>query len=292
MSVRERDPLTGHETTGHEWNGITELNTRVPRVIWWAVGITHVWALIYWVLMPAWPLVTTYTRGLLGYDDQERVERQVAVANAVRADWSKALATLPADEVRQDAALMSHVARTAPSLFGDNCAGCHGADAAGGPGFPSLVDDTWLWGGDADTIMETLRVGINAPHPDSRWAQMPAFGESDILTRPQVRTVVDYVQTLSGLETDTAQERLVEGETLFAENCASCHGDDAAGNRDLGAPNLTDEAWVYGGDDAVMFETIHNGRQGWMPAWEGRLTTAERMMLTLYIQDLGEEAGR
>ncbi|MCQ0972211.1 cytochrome-c oxidase, cbb3-type subunit III [Paracoccus sp. TK19116] len=289
MSVRERDPLTGHETTGHEWNGITELNTRVPRAIWWAVGITHIWALVYWVLMPAWPLVTTYTKGLLDYDDQERVERDVTEANAERATWAQALSTRAADEIRNDAALMEHVRRTAPSLFGDNCAACHGSDAAGGPGFPNLVDDAWLWGGDAETIMETLRVGINSPHPETRFAQMLAFGETGILSRPQIRTVVDYVQSLSGLETRATPARLSEGEAIFAENCASCHGDDATGSQEIGAPNLTDDAWIYGGGDAVMFETINEGRQGWMPAWEERLTIADRMALTLYLQDLGAE---
>lgn len=292
MSVKERDPLTGHQTTGHEWNGITELNTRVPRAVWFFIAVTHIWALVYWVLMPAWPLVTTYTKGLLGYDDRTRVERQLMAANAQRADWTQALATLPAEDIRQDPALMARVAQTAPALFGDNCAACHGTNAAGGPGFPSLVDDAWLWGGDTATIMETLRVGINAPHPDSRSSQMLAFGETGILTRPQIRTVVNYVQSLSGRETQADAQQLAEGATIFAENCASCHGENAMGNQDIGAPNLTDDFWIYGGDDAAMFTTIDLGRQGWMPAWEGRLTTAERMALTIYIQDLGAEQGR
>lgn len=292
MSVKQRDPLTGHQTTGHEWNGITELNTRVPLAVWWALGITHVWALVYWVLMPAWPLITTYSKGLLGYDDQERIERQIIAADAERASWTQALSTLSAEEIRQDAALMSRVAQTAPALFGDNCAGCHGSDAAGGPGFPSLVDEAWLWGGDAETIMETLRVGINAPHPDTRWAQMPAFGDTGILTRPQIRTVVDYVQSLSGSDSKVTPARLEEGETIFAENCASCHGENGGGMQEMGAPDLTDSFWIYGGDDASMFTTINLGRQGWMPAWDDRLTVADRMALTLYIQDLGREAGK
>tara|TARA_R110002033_G_scaffold50832_1_gene97957 strand:- start:658 stop:1536 length:879 start_codon:yes stop_codon:yes gene_type:complete len=291
MSVKERDPLTGHETTGHEWNGITELNTRVPRAVWFFIAVTHIWALVYWVLMPAWPFVTTYTKGLLGYDDRERIEQQVLTADAEQAEWTRALATLPVEEIRQDAVLMARVEQTAPALYGDSCAACHGSDAAGGPGFPSLVDGAWLWGGDAGTIMETLRVGINAPHPESRWAQMLAFGETGILTRPQIRTVVDYVQSLSGLDTEAAPDRLAEGETIFAENCASCHGENAKGIQELGAPNLTDDFWIYGGDDASMFTTINLGRQGWMPAWEDRLTVAERMALTLYIQDLGAEQG-
>lgn len=289
MSVKDRDPLTGHQTTGHEWNGITELNTRVPRAVWFFIIVTHVWALIYWVLMPAWPLLNTYTKGLLGADQQDRVEQQVSAANADRADWTSQLATLPAEEIRANPVLMAHVARTAPALFGDNCAACHGAKANGGPGFPSLVDEAWLWGGDAETIMETLRVGINAPHPETRYAQMLAFGENGILDRNEIRTVIDYVQSLSGLETKAGEDRLAEGATLFAENCASCHGENAQGMQDIGAPNLTDLGWIYGGDDQTMFETIYAGRQGWMPAWEDRLTVPDRMMLTLYIQELAQE---
>ncbi|WP_299655748.1 cytochrome-c oxidase, cbb3-type subunit III [uncultured Jannaschia sp.] len=290
MSVKERDPLTGHETTGHEWNGITELNTRVPRVIWWAIGISHVWALVYWVLMPAWPLVHTYTKGLLGYDQQLVVDDRVARAYRELETWRAPLTELPAHQIREIPEIMAHVNATAPALFGDYCAGCHGTEGAGGPGFPSLVDDAWLWGGDAETIMETLRVGINAPHPESRIAQMLAFGALDILTRPQIRAVVDYVQSLSGLETEATPEVLAEGEAIFAENCVSCHGEDARGIRDLGAPDLTDDTWIYGGDDATMFTTVNLGRQGWMPSFEMRLSAAQRMMLTLYLQDLAAEA--
>ncbi len=290
MSVKERDPLTGHETTGHEWDGITELNTRVPRAVWFFVAVTHIWALVYWVLMPSWPLVTTYWKGLLGYDQAIVVEEQVAKAYRDIEIWRAPLGELSAEEIREIPELMAHVERTAPTLFGDNCAACHGTDLAGAPGYPSLIDDAWLWGNDTDTILETLRVGINAPHPDTRFAQMLAFGETSILSVPDIRRVVDYVQSLSGLETDIPAERLAQGQTIFADNCTSCHGDDARGIQDLGAPNLTDDAWVYGGDDATMFKTIYDGRQGWMPAWEDRLTEADRMMLTLYIQNRAAEA--
>ncbi|MEX3314160.1 cytochrome-c oxidase, cbb3-type subunit III [Sulfitobacter sp. PS-8MA] len=289
MSVKERDPLTGHETTGHEWDGITELNTRVPRAVWFFVAVTHLWALVYWVFMPSWPLINTYWKGLLNYDQAVVVEEKVAKAYRELDTWRAPLAELSAEEIREIPELMAHVERTAPTLFGDNCAACHGTDLAGAPGYPSLVDDAWLWGGDSETIMETLRVGINAPHPETRFAQMLAFGRDGMLSRPQIRTVVDYVQSLSGLEQDLPAARLQEGATIFAENCASCHGENAEGIQDMGAPNLTDAAWIYGGDDAAMFETIHDGRQGWMPAWEGRLTKADRMMLTLYIQSRAAE---
>ena len=287
MSVRQRDPLTGHATTGHEWNGITELNTRVPRAVWWAIGITHVWALIYWIMMPSWPLVTTYTKGVLGLNQQERVDEQIDEAQLARGAWSSALEELPIETIRADPALMRVVNETAPALFGDNCAACHGANAAGGPGFPSLIDNDWLWGGNADTIVETLRVGINAAHPETRVSQMLAFGRDGILTSDQVRTVVAYVRSLSAAE--APEEVRAAGVQIFADNCASCHGEDAQGSVELGAPNLTDALWLYGGSDAAVFETVFSGRHGWMPAWENRLGLGERKMLTIYILDRAGE---
>lgn len=288
MSVKERDPLTGHQTTGHEWNGITELNTRVPRAIWWFILVTHLYALIAWVLLPAWPGINSYTKGILGIDQRDRVERQVADMREARAVWRDQLVALPVEEIRADPALAALVAETGPALFGDNCAACHGARGQGGPGYPSLVDDAWLWGGDPEAVLETLRVGINADHPDTRFAQMLSF--DGILSRDEIRTVAAYVQSLSGIETGADPDRLAEGQVLFMDNCASCHGDEATGDTDLGAPNLTDDHWIYGGDDAAIFTTILRGREGWMPAWESRLELADRKLLTAYLQDLKEAA--
>jgi cytochrome c oxidase cbb3-type subunit 3 len=287
MSVKDRDPLTGHQTTGHEWNGITELNTRVPRAVWFFIIVTHIWALVMWVLLPSWPLVTTYTKGILGLDQRVEVEEKVIAANVERAEWVDRIAAMPSGEILDDPELVARVNGTANQLFGDNCAGCHGRSAAGGPGFPSLIDDAWLWGGDTDTIMETLRVGINATHPDTRWAQMLAFGRDGMLPREEIRTVVDYVQSLSG--TEAPADRIAAGAEIFANNCASCHGDNGAGITDIGAPNLIDDFWIYGGDDEAMFATIWDGRQGWMPSWESRMTETERKILAVYLQGFRQE---
>ncbi len=286
MSVRERDPLTGHETTGHEWDGITELNTRVPRAVWWFIGITHLWALLVWILMPTWPLINSYTKGVLGIDQQERVEKKVRQLRLARADWVEAIEAQSFDEIRADPRLMQIVSKTGPVLFADNCSGCHGARAQGGPGFPSLTDLAWLWGAEDETIMETLRVGINAPHPETRVSQMMAFGSDAILTREEVRTVVDYIMSLSDAETGVDPVRLAAGAGIFAENCAACHGEDAKGLKEMGAPDLTDDFWLYGGDADSLFHTVHNGRQGWMPAWEDRMSLADRKIMTLYLQQL------
>ena len=283
MAVEERDPLTGHATTGHDWNGIKELNTRVPRAIWWAIGITHVWALVMWVLLPTWPLGDTYTKGILGVNQKELVAGEIEAGRRYREHWEANLSLASLDEIRATPSLMDVVAATGPALWGDNCAVCHGLAGVGGPGFPNLVDDEWLWGGDDETVQESIRVGINAAHPESRFAQMPAF--EGVLSRDQIRTVAAHVRSLSGLAPATA-----EGETLFLENCASCHGEDAMGMDELGAPNLTDAFWIYGSAPEVLFETIHGGRQGWMPSWEGRLEEAERKIITLYLLDVLAEA--
>ncbi len=288
MSVKERDPLTGHQTTGHEWDGITELNTRVPPAIWWFIGITHLWALLLWILLPAWPLVHTYTKGVLGIDQQERVEKDVRALRLARADWVDAIEQQSFDEIRADPRLMHIVSETGPVLFADNCSGCHGTNAQGGPGFPSLTDLAWLWGGEEDTIMETLRVGINSPHPETRVSQMLAFGREGILASADIRAVVAYVMSLSGAEVDPEQR--AAGAQIFADNCAACHGEDAKGLREMGAPDLTDTFWLYGGDAESIFHTVHNGRQGWMPAWEDRMSLADRKILTLYLQQLAQKA--
>lgn len=290
MSQKERDPLTGHQTTGHEWNGITELNTRVPRIVWISIAVTTLCSLVMWILLPAWPSVNSYTKGVLGVDQHDEVEQSVELAEISRADWMGRIAVMSVADIQNDPELLQRATSTAGQIFGDNCAGCHGQNAAGGPGFPSLIDDAWLWGGDPDTIMETLRVGINSPHRDTRWAQMLAFGSDEILEGREIGIVVDYARSLSGHE--ISPDRASEGAEIFANNCASCHGDDGAGVTDIGAPNLTDDFWIYGGDRTAVTETIRNGRQGWMPTFEGRLSETERKILTVYLLDLAQEASQ
>ncbi|WP_347140437.1 cytochrome-c oxidase, cbb3-type subunit III [Paracoccus sp. SSK6] len=285
MSVEERDPLTGHQTTGHEWNGITELNTRVPRAVWWAIGITHVWALIIWILLPSWPLVTTYTKGLLGVNQRELVQGEIQAGQRYRAYWETNLSAASLDEIRVEQALMDVVVASAPTLWGDNCAACHGMLGVGGPGFPNLTDASWLWGGSDEAVLESIRVGINATHPDTRVSEMLAFGDLGVLTRDQIRTVTAYVQSLSGLA-DPGPEVRAEGQTIFEENCASCHGEEATGMDEIGSPDLTDDFWIYGGSDEAIFTSIHDGRRGWMPAWEGRLSEAQNKILALYLLDI------
>ena len=289
MGPAKHDPVTGRMTTGHEWNGIEELDTPVPRVVLFFLAVTALFALGYWVLMPAWPLGWTYTRGLLGIDQRVVVARQVEDAAAARATWSGRIATEDLAELAADEALMRHVRETGRTLFADNCAVCHGSSGAGGPGVPSLVAGGRLWGGDPETLAETIRVGINSTHDETRVSQMMAFGRMGMLDRDETRSVAAYVRSLSGqvpIEADWAG--VGAGREIFAENCASCHGDDGTGIAEVGAPDLTDDVWIYGGDAQSVYTSIHGGRQGHMPHWEGRLSAADIRLLALYVGALGE----
>ncbi|HLT01094.1 MAG TPA: cytochrome-c oxidase, cbb3-type subunit III [Geminicoccaceae bacterium] len=289
MAVAERDPHTGHMTTGHEWNGIKELNTPVPRAVYVFLAATVLVSVVCWLLLPAWPLGVTYTKGLLGIDQRTSVEASLRRAQAERAPWSERIAAASFQEIQADPALMQTVRETGRALFGDNCAVCHGVDGRGGPGFPNLTDTAWLWGGEPEAVAETVRVGINSGHDEARVAQMPAFGRDQMLERSDIAKVVTYVQSLSdpAVATATNAEDIGAGREIFAENCANCHGEEAKGGTAFGAPNLTDDFWIYGGDRQSIWTTVYYGRQGHMPHWEQRLGPTERKILTLYVLDLG-----
>lgn len=290
MAVEERDPHTGYLTTGHEWNGIKELNTPVPRAVYFFLITTALFAIVYWILMPAWPLGLNYTKGLLGIDQREDVSRSLQEAALDRSVWTKRVETADFATIRTDPALMKVVTGAGRTLFGDNCAACHGRDAKGGKNYPNLTTSAWLWGGDADKIFQTIGVGVNSAHRDTRTSQMPAFGQ--ILKRKDVEDVVAFVRSLSGLpkgQGETA-EAISAGKAVFATNCASCHGEKGLGNQEVGAPNLTDQIWIYGSDPDSIYTTVWSGRQGFMPSWEGRLTPLERKILTLYLISLRGEA--
>lgn len=283
MAVGERDPHSGHMTTGHEWNGIKELNTPVPRPVWIFLVLAALFAIGYWLLMPAWPLGSTYTKGLLDKTDERDVAERVEQAARSRSAWTGKIAAAGYPEIVADPELMGFVRQSGPRLFGDNCAACHGADAAGGKGFPNLTDGKWLWGGSPDAIEQTIRAGINSPEKDTRVSQMMAFGHDGILQPAEVTRVVHYVRSLS--RPSAAGSPDAAGAAIFAANCASCHGPEGRGSQTVGAPDLTDSDWIYGGDFDSVFASVHGGRQGEMPAWRHRLSPVEQKILTLYILD-------
>jgi cytochrome c oxidase cbb3-type subunit 3 len=286
MPIGELDPHSGVRTTGHEWSGITELDNPIPLVVMLAYALTLAIALLMWILYPAWPLVTTYSPGVLGWSQQEQLESQLQDVARENAAWSDRIMAMDLTSISRDAELREFALRRGARLFGDNCSVCHGRVGQGAPGFPNLTDDSWIWGGALEQIHETVRVGINTNHEETRYSEMPAFGKDKVLERPDIKAVVAYVRTLSGIQT---QEDLDTegGRTIFAENCADCHGEDGRGNAEVGAPNLTDGVWIYESGRGAVFEIVFNGRQGHMPYWSDRLDAVQMKVLAIYVSSLG-----
>jgi cytochrome c oxidase cbb3-type subunit 3 len=286
VDQQERDSYTGYLTTGHEWNGIKELNTPVPRAVYFFLALSVLFSVAYWILMPAWPMGVTYTKGLLGVDQRTTVAAALSEAAIDRSPWTKKIEMESFAAIQSDPKLMEIVRNTGRTLFGDNCAACHGHDAKGGSGYPNLTTSSWLWGGKPEDIFNTIRVGINSAHKDTHVSQMPAFGRDQMLPRADVMKVASFVYSLANPDEKTIDPKTVEaGRAIFAANCVSCHGDDAKGNPELGAPDLTDKSSIYGGNLEAIDTSVWGGRQGLMPTWEGRLSELDRKILTLYLLD-------
>jgi len=280
------DPVTGKTTTGHSWDGIRELNTPLPR--WWVLTFYAciIWAVGYWIVYPAWPLLWSHTTGIANYSSRADVAVELANLEKLRGDRMVSLGAAPLAEIEKDPALLALARARGKTVFGDNCAPCHGSGAAGAKGYPNLNDDDWVWGGSLDQIQKTIQFGVRSGHAEGHEGAMLAFGRDGMLKRPEIATVANFVRSLSGLPTAAGYDAAA-GQKLFADNCASCHGDAGRGNVEMGAPNLTDGIWLYGSDQATIVETITNGRTGVMPAWVGRLDPATIKALTVYVHSLG-----
>lgn len=280
------DHVSGRSTTGHEWDGIKELNTPLPR--WWVITfyLTIVWAAGYWIVYPAWPLLWSHTTGIWNYSSRAEVATELANLEKIRGDKMVALGNAPLEEIEKNPALLALARARGKTVFGDNCAPCHGSGGAGAKGYPNLNDDEWLWGGSLDQIMQTIQFGARSGHSKAHEGAMLAFGKDGILKKDEIVTVANYVRSLSSLPTAAGNDAAA-GAKIFADNCASCHGDNGKGNQELGAPNLTDKIWLYGSDEATLIETISNGRAGVMPAWVGRLDPSTIKALTVYVHSLG-----
>ena len=282
----ETDHVTGTATTGHEWDGIKELNTPLPR--WWVLTFYAciVWAIGYWIVYPAWPLLWSNTTGILGYSSRADLAVELASLEKIRGDKMVALAAAPLAEIEKDPALLALARARGKTVFGDNCAPCHGSGGAGAKGYPNLNDDDWLWGGSLDQIMQTIQFGARSGHAKTHESAMLAFGKEGVLKNEQIVTVAKHVRSLSGLSAGPGYDKAA-GAKIFADNCTACHGEYAKGNQELGAPDLTDKIWLYGSDEATLVETISNGRAGVMPAWVGRLDPTTIKALAVYVHSLG-----
>ncbi|MBS0248631.1 MAG: cytochrome-c oxidase, cbb3-type subunit III [Proteobacteria bacterium] len=278
------DTLTGTATTGHEWDGLRELNTPLPRWWLWLFYLTIVWAIGYWIVYPAWPLIHNSTQGLFGYHSRNAVVEDLKELHAQRGPMMAKLASASTAEILADPQLLDFARAQGRVAFADNCAPCHGAGGGGAKGYPNLNDDDWLWGGKITDIEQTIRFGARSGNDKGRQGNMPPF--AGVLKPAEVSNVADYVRSLSGLPTEPGAD-LAAGKKLFADNCAVCHGENAKGNRELGSANLTDKIWLYGSDKATIVEGIEKGHGGVMPTWEGRLSEPVIKSLAVYVYSFG-----
>ncbi len=273
-------------TTGHEWDGIQEYDNPMPRWWLWTFYACILWGIGYVIAYPAWPGITSATAGILGYSTRAEVAEAIAEVDRRNEAINAKLATTDLTAISEDAELNGYAVSAGAAVFKTWCAQCHGSGAAGAKGYPNLLDNDWLWGGDIEAIHETITFGIRNEDNDlARYSEMPAFGRDELLEDDQIDQVVNFVMSLSG---DPISATLVtEGAVVFEENCAACHGDNGAGDQSQGAPNLADAIWLFGGSYDEIRETVYNAQFGVMPNWDTRLTEAQIRAVSTYVHQLG-----
>ena len=281
------DAHTGTPTTGHEWDGIQELNTPLPRWWLWTFYACIAWAFCYWIAYPAWPLINGATSGVLGWHSRDAITEDIAELQTIRGPMTAKLAAASLDDIEKTPELLSFARAEGAAVFANNCAPCHGAGAQGSKGYPNLNADRWLWGGKLDEIATTITHGARWDADSKTHASlMPAFGHDGILKPDEVDATANFVRSLSGLPTDPGAD-LEKGKKVFADNCSPCHGTDGKGNQDFGAPNLTTKVWLYGSDKKAIVERITYGGGGIMPAWEDKLDPTAIKAVAVYVHTLG-----
>jgi cytochrome c oxidase cbb3-type subunit III len=285
MTDKHIDEPTNTETTGHEWDGIKELNTPLPRWWLWTFYACIVWAIAYTVAFPAWPLISSATTGVLGYSSRANLDADLAAAKVAQGSMLTRVAETPVADILSDADLTRFASAGGKSLFKVYCSQCHGTGATGSEGYPNLNDDEWIWGGSIDQIHATITHGARSPvDADTHYNFMPNFLADGMLTTEQIDTVAKQVASLSGVEGGVASP---EGEQIFAENCAACHGEGGEGLVDVGGPSLNYQIWLYQGTLTALKAQIAAPRHGVMPAWGERLGDAAVKELAVYVHGLG-----
>jgi cytochrome c oxidase cbb3-type subunit 3 len=285
MSDKPIDKLSGVETTGHEWDGIRELNNPLPRWWLWTFYGCIVFALGYTVVFPAWPMLSSATTGLLGYSSRADLDADLAAAKLAQGDRLEAVAATPVADILKDDSLTRFARAGGQSLYKVYCSQCHGTGATGSAGYPNLNDDEWVWGGTIEQIYTTITHGARSPtDADTHYNVMPNFGADGVLGAEDIDRVAKQVASFSGIEGGAASP---EGQQLFADNCASCHGETGAGLVDAGGPSLNDQIWLYGGTLEAIRAQINQPRHGVMPAWGARLGDTAVKQLAVYVHGLG-----
>jgi cytochrome c oxidase cbb3-type subunit 3 len=282
---KEIDAHTGVETTGHEWDGIKELNKPLPRWWIWTFYASIVWSIGYWIVYPAWPTLDGYTKGIWNYSQRAVVAAEGEAARAAQGATRKAIETTPLADIRKNPDLLRFAMAAGNASFQTNCAACHGRGGQGFVGYPNLNDDDWLWGGTVEEIHKTILYGVRSEHKETRSSAMPRFGLDNILKDNEIDDAAEYVLSLS--KRSTSPKGVENGAKIFKEQCASCHGPDGKGMLEQGSPNLTDGIWLYGGSKNAIMDSIRTGRGGQMPWWVGRLDPVTIKSLAVYVHSLG-----
>ncbi|KIL98054.1 Cytochrome c oxidase subunit CcoP [Paramagnetospirillum magnetotacticum MS-1] len=283
MATIEKDSVSGQNTTGHEWDGIKELNTPLPK--WWVYVFwaTVVWAVGYWVAYPAWPLANGFTKGLLGYSSRGELDNELAAQKKSRSAWLSKIEASDVAVIEKDKDLLRYAMAGGKIAFNENCGACHGVGGVGAYGYPTLADDEWLWGGTLADIEQTIKFGVRNANANSRQSEMPKFGVDGVLKPEQISSVADYVLSLAS----KAPAKGSAGETVYAENCAVCHAEDGSGMAAVGAPALNNQIWLYKGTKDAIVAQVTKPKHGSMPAWSERLDASTIKMLAVYVHNLG-----
>ncbi|MDX1948903.1 MAG: cytochrome-c oxidase, cbb3-type subunit III [Rickettsiales bacterium] len=286
---KEIDKHSGVETTGHEWDGLKELNNPMPR--WWLIVfiVTIVWGVGYWIVYPSWPTIKDATIGTFGWTQYKKLaDEQKEITDRKKKYLSK-VEELSLEEIRKSDELFQFAKNAGEIIFKDNCATCHQTGGAGALNYPNLNDDDWLWGGSFDAISHTIKHGVRMSNDgETRDSAMPAFGKDGVLAREDIEKVANYVLSLSKMNKNKKAEYLAQGAEIFEYNCASCHGNKGEGNADFGAPNISDAIWLkIKNPKEELPQYIYNAKMGKMPKWEGRLTESQIKLLTIYVHSLG-----
>lgn len=282
---KDTDDLTGTETTGHEWDGIKELNNPLPRWWLWTFYGTIVFAIGYTIAFPAWPMISSATTGVLNYSSRADLDASLVEARAAQSTYLAQIEALPVAEIVGNEELVRFARAGGRSAFKVYCSQCHGTGAEGSAGYPNLNDDEWIWGGTIEQIYATISHGVRSDLDSETHVNfMPSFGVDDFLTSQQIDVVARQVAALSGIEGGRESD---EGLALFNDNCASCHGDAGQGVAEFGGPSLTDAIWLYGGTLEQIRSQIDRPRHGVMPAWTRRLGDTTVKQLAVYVHALG-----
>lgn len=282
----EVDDISGVETTGHEWDGIKELNNPLPRWWLWTFYACIAFSLVYVVLYPAIPLVNSATQGVLGWSSRGALDEELAKAYEAQKDKIAAISAASVEEILDDPEIRRFAVAAGNAAFKANCVQCHGSGASGSPGYPNLNDDSWIWGGTPEEIHTTIQYGIRfEADDDTRWSEMPAFGADEILSRSEIQDVAWFALSLSGASSN--KEAVARGAELYADNCLDCHGESGEGLAELGAPQLNDALWLYGESHEEIVRQVSKPRHGIMPAWGTRLSDETIKELAVYVHSLG-----